>query len=112
VPRATLHARIDARTPRLLEEGGVEEIRILLGDGRPLSQTAARAHGVADAIALLQGQIDAAECERRLATRTRQYAKRQDTWLRRLPNAELVDADRLPADVAAEIAERLRTPPR
>ena len=106
VPRSVLHARIDARTPLLVEAGAAQ---IAATDP---SHTAARAHGVDDVRAMLAGEIDRAECERRLATRTRQYAKRQDTWLRKIPNAEPVDADRAPETVAADIAERLRTPPR
>jgi tRNA dimethylallyltransferase len=36
--------------------------------------------------------------------RTRQYARRQLTWLRKLPNAELVDAgEREPADLARDL---------
>ena len=53
-------------------------------------------------------EIDRATCVERLATRTKQYAKRQDTWLRRLHHAEIVDADRPAAEVAGEIAGRVR----
>ena len=39
--------------------------------------------------------------------RTRNYAKRQLTWMRRLPGAELVDVTgRQPGDVAAMILPR------
>ena len=39
-----------------------------------------------------------------MKTRTRRYAKRQLTWMRKLPGAELVDVTgRDPADVAAEL---------
>jgi tRNA dimethylallyltransferase len=108
IDRALVHARIDARTPHLLEGGGIDEINALLSDPRPLSHTAARAHGLDDVRALREGSIDRAECERRLSTRTRQYAKRQDTWLRRLRSAEPIDANRDPERIAAEIAERLQ----
>jgi tRNA dimethylallyltransferase len=106
--RGVVHDRINARTPRLLDEGGIEEIEALLADPRPLSHTAARAHGLDDVRALSAGEISRAECERRLATRTRQFAKRQDTWRRRLAHAELVDANRTATAVADDIAERLR----
>ena len=108
IDRAALHQRIDARTPRLLDEGGIDEIVALLDDPRPLSQTAARAHGLEDVRELRAGESDRAECEQRLSARTRQYAKRQDTWLRRLEHAEPIDANRPPAAIAAEIAQRLR----
>jgi tRNA dimethylallyltransferase len=105
--RAVVHDRIDARTPRLLDEGGIAEIQALLADPRPLSHTAARAHGLDDVRALSNGEISRAECEQRLATRTRQFAKRQDTWRRRLEHAELVDANRTATAVADDIAQRL-----
>ena len=108
VDRTEVRRRIDERTPRLLADGGVSEISTLLADPRPLSHTAARAHGLDDVRGLLDGTFDRAACEERLAARTRQYAKRQDTWLRRLHTAELVDANREPAAVAAEIAQRLQ----
>lgn len=108
IPRDVVRARIDARTPRLLDDGGIEEVRHLRADGRPLSHTAERAHGVPDVTALLAGEIDHATCVQRLATRTKQYAKRQDTWLRRLHHAEILDADRPAAAVAGEIAGRVR----
>ncbi len=39
-----------------------------------------------------------------MKTNTRRYAKRQLTWLRKLPGAHLVDlTDRTPEDVAAEL---------
>lgn len=111
VDRAILRDRIDERTPRLLE-AGIEQVRQLAAAPGGLSETAARAHGVDDIRDHLAGRIDRAECERRLAARTRQYAKRQDTWRRRLPRLEPVPADGAPEQVAADIAGRLRDEPR
>jgi tRNA dimethylallyltransferase len=39
-----------------------------------------------------------------MTTNTRRYAKRQLTWLRKLPHAHLIDVTgRAPDDVAAEL---------
>ena len=111
VDRAELRRRIDARTPALLERGAAQ-VRDLLAAPDGLSDTAARAHGVDDIRALLASEIDEEECERRLATRTRQYAKRQDTWRRRLPALEPVPADGDADEVARAIAARLADEPR
>jgi len=47
---------------------------------------------------LLAGDVEA------MKRRTRNYAKRQLTWMRKLPGAELVDVTgREPDDVAAEL---------
>ena len=111
VERAALRARIDERTPRLLD-AGIAQVRDLLASADGLSATADRAHGIDDIRDHLAGRIDRAECELRLAARTRQYAKRQDTWRRRLPGLEEVPAGGSAAEVAADIAGRLDGEPR
>lgn len=111
VDRTVLRARIDRRTPKLLD-AGIAQVRDLIDSPGGLSATAERAHGVEDIREHLAGRIDRAECERRLAARTRQYAKRQDTWRRRLPHLEEIPADAEPAAVAAVIAGRLAAEPR
>ncbi len=59
------------------------------------SITARRALGFED---LLDDDIEA------MRTKTRRYAKRQVTWLRKLPGAHLIDTtDRTPEDVASEL---------
>lgn len=56
---------------------------------------------------MLAGEIDRAEAIRRLTLRTRQYAKRQRTWMRRVAGITVLDADRPAAAVAADIQELL-----
>jgi tRNA dimethylallyltransferase len=106
VPPATIAERIDRRTRAMFDAGVVEEVRTARRAG-PFSATAERIHGLQDVTDLLEGRIDRAEAERRLAVRTRRYAKRQRTWMRRLPGLRLVDADRDAAAVAAGIDEGL-----
>jgi tRNA dimethylallyltransferase len=102
VPSATVAGRIDRRTRTMFDRGVVDEVRAARAAG-PFSATAERIHGLQDVTDLLEGRIDRAEAERRLAVRTRRYAKRQRTWMRRLPGLRLVGADRDAAAVAAEI---------
>jgi tRNA dimethylallyltransferase len=60
-----------------------------------VSETARKAVGFDE---LLAGDIDG------MKRRTRNYAKRQLTWMRKLPHIELVDlTDRDPQDVAREL---------
>ena len=43
-----------------------------------------------------------------MRTKTRRYAKRQLTWLRKLPDAHQIDmTNRTPDDVAAELEGRI-----
>ena len=106
VPAAAVSERIERRTRAMFAGGVVEEVRAARAAG-PFSRTAERIHGLQDVTGLLEGRIDRAEAERRLVVRTRRYAKRQRTWMRRLPGLRLVDADREPAAVAAEIEAAL-----
>jgi len=106
VPGAAVSERIERRTRAMFAGGVVEEVRAARAAG-PFSRTAERIHGLQDVTGLLEGRIDRAEAERRLVVRTRRYAKRQRTWMRRLPGLRLVDADRQPAAVAADIEAAL-----
>jgi tRNA dimethylallyltransferase len=91
--RDALTARIDARIDAMLQAGVEEEVRA--ADAAGASATARAAVGFAE---ILRGDIEA------MRTRTRRYAKRQLTWLRKLPGAHLVDVThRTPQDAAAEL---------
>jgi len=91
--RGALDAAIDARVARMLAAGAAEEVR--RADAAGASATARKALGFEE---LLRGDADA------MAGRTRRYARRQLTWLRKLPGVEAVDITRRsPADVAGEL---------
>ena len=91
--RAALDAAIDARVERMVADGAAEEVR--RADAAGASATARKALGFED---LLRDDPEA------MARRTRRYARRQLTWLRKLADVEIVDlTDRAPADVAAEL---------
>lgn len=74
-----LDMRISCRAARMLDEGAVDEVRSL---GK-LSPTAAQTLGIKQIRALLRGETTHAKCAEAIALATRQYAKRQRTWLRR-----------------------------
>jgi tRNA dimethylallyltransferase len=84
VDPSEIDRRIAARTEAMFAAGIEEEVRTALAKHR-LSETAARMHGLQDVRALLDGEVDRNEAMRRMTLRTRQYAKRQRTWMRRLP---------------------------
>ena len=103
---ALVAARIGQRTREMFERGVEEEVRRALAKHR-FSHTAAQIHGLQDVSVLLAGEIDRETAINRLDTRTRRYAKRQRTWMRKLPDLVAVDAGRVPEAIAAELAERL-----
>jgi len=99
--RERLYAQIDARVDAMLAAGAEQEVRQASAGGRA-SATARKALGFED---LLAGDVEG------MKRRTRNYARRQLTWMRKLPGVFQVDVtDRHPADVAAEIAANWLAP--
>jgi tRNA dimethylallyltransferase len=95
--REHLYSRIDARVDEMIEAGACEEAQRAHAVGA--SDTARKALGFDE---LLSGDIEA------MKRRTRNYARRQLTWMRKLAGVHLIDTtDRLPTDVAEEIVRTL-----
>ena len=80
--RDRLYERIDARVDAMVAAGAVEEVR--RADAAGASPTARKALGFEE---LLRGDVDG------MKRRTRNYAKRQLTWMRRLRGIRMVDAE-------------------
>jgi tRNA dimethylallyltransferase len=89
--RDALYARIDARVTAMVAAGAAEEVARAHAAGA--SPAARQALGFTE---LLEGDVDA------MRRRTRRYAKRQLTWLRKLPGALTIDLTARDAQSAAE----------
>jgi tRNA dimethylallyltransferase len=90
LPRDELYARIDARVPRMIAAGLVEEVRTLRRLPRPLSREAAQALGYKEMFAYLDGRATLEDTVRQIQTRSRNLAKRQLAWFRHLPEGRPV----------------------
>ncbi len=91
--REQLYERIDARVDAMIAAGAEEEVRSAYGAGA--SVTARKALGFEE---LLAGDVEA------MKRRTRNYARRQLTWMRKLGAVHTIDTTgRPPADVAGEV---------
>ena len=87
--RAWLVERCDRRLAAMFEGGAVEEVRALMQrTDIPASAPVRRAIGVAEISDWLNGAIDRDTALARAQAATRQYAKRQYTWLRHQPPAD------------------------
>jgi tRNA dimethylallyltransferase len=97
--RDRLYARIDARVDAMLAAGAEDEVRRANAAGA--SGTARKALGFEE---LLAGDVDA------MKRRTRNYARRQLTWMRKLGGVQLVDAtERTATEIAHEVLARWLT---
>ena len=83
--RETLYARCDARFEAMLDGGAVEEVEALLARGLDPAMPVMQAIGVRQVVALVKGLITRAEATALGQQATRNYAKRQYTWLRHQP---------------------------
>lgn len=93
--RDALYARIDARVDEIVAAGAVQEVRRAHAAGA--SETARKALGFDE---LLAGDVET------MKRRTRNYARRQLAWMRKLAGVTAIDVTgREPADVAAEILD-------
>jgi tRNA dimethylallyltransferase len=91
--REALYSKIDARVDAMVAAGGAEEVRRAHAAGA--SATARKALGFEE---LLGGDVEA------MKRRTRNYAKRQLTWMRKLAGVRVIDiTTRDPDEVAGEI---------
>jgi tRNA dimethylallyltransferase len=87
--RTWLAERCDRRLGAMFEDGAIEEVESLLQRSDiPANAPVRRAIGVSEITAFLEGSLDREEALERAQAATRQYAKRQYTWLRHQPPAD------------------------
>jgi len=89
--RKQLYERINARTEAIVAAGAIEEVRAAdaFGPGR----TARKALGFDEVLA---GDLET------MKKRSRNYARRQLTWMRKIPNLQLIDRTGLGDEEVAE----------
>lgn len=81
--RADMWARIDRRVDDMVAQGLLREVETLLQSGLPHDATALQAIGYKQFLAVAEGRTTVDEAIAEVKLRSRQYAKRQLTWLRR-----------------------------
>ncbi len=94
--REALHACIDARVLEMVSTGARAEV--IAADAAGASPTARAALGFAE---LLSGDVEA------MRRRTRRYAKRQVTWMRKLAGVELFDVGERSPDYLAQALDKI-----
>lgn len=92
--RAEIYARIDARFEAMVQNGALEEVRALMALNLNPDLPILRAHGVPELMAYLSGKMALADAVTKAQQNTRNYAKRQMTWLRnQWQGAQAVNSD-------------------
>ncbi|MBR6917580.1 MAG: tRNA (adenosine(37)-N6)-dimethylallyltransferase MiaA [Clostridia bacterium] len=92
--RELLYRRIDKRVDRMMEQGLLDEARVLYDAGYLAPETvASQAIGYKEFIGYFEGKESLAEAVERIKQSTKNYAKRQLTWLKRYSGAAVVWGD-------------------
>ena len=81
VDRAELYRRCDARFDAMLAAGAIEEAHAVAALGLDPALPAMRAVGLPPLLAYVRGEMPLEDAAARAKTTTRNYAKRQTTWM-------------------------------
>lgn len=93
LPRHELYERINRRVEEMFAAGLVEEVSRLRDLGRPVSREARQALGYKEVFAFLDGDAKLDETIVRVQVRSRNFAKRQISWFRHLPEVRPVSRE-------------------
>ena len=104
--REHLYGRINRRVDRMMESGLAEEVRRLLSEGVPEDAQSMQAIGYKEMVPFLRGEYTMEAALDEIRKRTRHYAKRQMTFLKRMEGIRYADSE-APA-AYAEIEEAFR----
>lgn len=99
--REVLYQRIGLRVDRMEVLGLFDEVQRLLDAGLSPDTTAMQAIGYKEPALALQGALSRADALDRVKQSSRQYAKRQLTWLRRDPDIRWITWEQTPDIPAA-----------
>lgn len=104
--RAELYRRIDRRVDSMLQNGVLEEAKLVYNN-RETYRTAAQAIGYKEFFPYFAGELPLNDCTNRLKQATRNYAKRQLTWFRHQADGVWLYVDEEPpAPRAAELVRQ------
>ena len=81
--RQDMRRLIDLRVEKMVEAGLLQEVQELLDSGVSADDTALQAIGYKEFLGVAEGRMTAREAIEEVKLRSRQYAKRQLTWLRK-----------------------------
>ena len=92
--RDLLYTRIDKRVRLMMEEGLLSEVETLYREGLLSTDTAAMgAIGYKEFLPYFRGECSLRDVEEAICLGTRHYAKRQQTWFRRLADVKRIYMD-------------------
>lgn len=105
--RDMLRQRIEQRVWKMMQQGLVEEVQMLLSQPRPLSKTAYQALGYKEVIEGLKAGESVESMVATITLRTQQFAVRQERWYRRDPRIHWVKVQNDPIAEVTPVVQSL-----
>ncbi len=99
--RENLYQRINKRVDMMMDNGLLEEVKFLINNYN-LSDTARQALGYKEIISYLEAKISLEEAVEQIKKRSRHFAKRQLTWLRKEEGLIVFDIENEDRDIILE----------
>ncbi|WP_404321736.1 tRNA (adenosine(37)-N6)-dimethylallyltransferase MiaA [Arthrobacter luteolus] len=93
VERPVLHVRLARRVDQMVQQGLLDEVRVLDAAGLRSGRTASRALGYAQFLKVLDGHWNTGQAVEDTVIATRKFARRQLTWFRADPRVTWLDFD-------------------
>lgn len=105
-PREELKQRIRRRIKRMLNDGLIEEVRLLKEEG-PVSKTLRQAIGYDSVSKYLEGALEMDEVQDRMFKRTKELARKQMSWFRKFPVDEWFHPENDKKELIATVGNKL-----
>ncbi len=93
IDRETLYARINARVDLMLENGLVNEVKQLISKGLTLDNQCMQGIGYKECYMYLTNRISYEECVEKIKQHSRNYAKRQITFMKKMKGIYMLEPD-------------------
>ncbi len=106
LPRTLIYARINKRVDDMLKLGLMEEVQSYLAHGYSRDNPAVKALGYRELIEAAEGRLSLTDALEAMKKKSRNYAKRQETWFRSMKQITWIDCEKF---TVAEIAKLIET---
>ena len=93
--RETLYRNINLRVSAMMKAGWLSEVERLLNGGVTEDMPSFRAIGYRELAAVIKGEMELTAATERIAQKTRNYAKRQNTWFRGMKDVRFMDREEM-----------------
>lgn len=102
MPRDLLYDRINLRVDKMVELGILKEVEMLY-NMKNMDLTACQAIGYKEFFTYLDGKKSLEECTELLKQKTRNYAKRQITWFKKIEDKLIIDGTKTKEEIIEKI---------